>query len=192
MANKEKEPDTTEAEIEPAKRAGIMTLVKAVAILSIVVLLEVVGASMMIPSAAETTDLAAKLATADSEHEGDKESMEASLEGVLPAEDMVEVSLGDFHIPNYDPDSGSSLTVDFKLYGTVLADEKGEFDHLFMLNKHRIREQVFIVVRGMDVTDFTDAGWDLIKRKILEKMNRSLGMPLLRGVIFSTFSFSER
>jgi len=190
MANKE--IDKTEAEVAPVKKAGIMTLVKAAAILSIVVLLEMVGASMMIPSAAETTDLAQKLATADSVREGDEESSETAVEEALPAEEMVEVSLGDFHIPDYDPDSGSSLTVSFKLYATVLADERGEFDRLFSLNEQRIREQVLITVRGMDVTDFTDAGLGLIKRKILEKTNRSLGMPLLREAIFSTFSFNER
>jgi len=42
------------------------------------------------------------------------------------------------------------------------------------------------------VTDLTDAGLGLLKRKILEKSNRILGRPLLQTIIFSEFSFVEQ
>src|SRR5436853_128840 len=43
-----------------------------------------------------------------------------------------------------------------------------------------------------EVTDLTDAGLGLIKRRILETTNKTLGKPLLQGVVFSEFSFVEQ
>ena len=40
--------------------------------------------------------------------------------------------------------------------------------------------------------DLTDAGLGLIKRRILETTNKTLGKPLLKGVVFSEFSFVEQ
>jgi len=91
-----------------------------------------------------------------------------------------------------DPDTGASLNVDFDLFATVQADEEGEFFTLFESSENRVREQIHIVVRGMEVTDLTDPTLGLIKRKILEKTNRALGKPLLHEAIFSKFSFVER
>jgi flagellar FliL protein len=59
-------------------------------------------------------------------------------------------------------------------------------------NKHRFREQVLVTVRGAELTDLTDAGLGLMKRRILDKTNRILGKPLLRSVIFSDFAFIEQ
>jgi len=44
----------------------------------------------------------------------------------------------------------------------------------------------------VDVADLADAGLGLVKRKILEKVNQTLGKPLLRTIIFSEFSFVEQ
>ena len=59
-------------------------------------------------------------------------------------------------------------------------------------NKHRIRENVIIIIRSAEVTDLTDAGLGLIKRRILETTNKTLGKPLLQEVVFSEFSFIEQ
>jgi len=109
-----------------------------------------------------------------------------------PSEDTLEVNLGSYHVLVYEPDSGSSLNIDFELYGTVLAEEESEFYQLFAVNQHRIEEQVVITMRGTELTDLTAAELGLIKRKILEKTNRALGKPLLREVLFPKFSFTER
>lgn len=175
------------------KQPGIMTLVKALAFISVIVLLEVAGASMIVPSARETAEIADKMAAAEATREiKNKTAAEDSEAGPLPTLDVREVLLGSFHVLTYDSDTGSSMNVDFELYGTVLADEESEFFQLFEINERRIREQILITVRGTGVTDLTDAGLGLIKRKILEKTNRALGKPLLHEVIFSEFAFTER
>lgn len=188
--------ETNEHEAKPEegapKKPGLMTLIKAIAFISVIVLIEVAAASMMIPSADETKQIAEKLAAADAaKDQGHGEAEGHDAHGGAHQE-MREVSLGSFHVLTYNPDTGSSLNVDFELYGTVLAEEEPEFFHLYEANQIRIREQILVTIRGTEVTDLTEAGLGLIKRKILEKTNRALGKPLLQEAIFSKFSFIER
>ena len=185
---------TTSNEGVGPKKPGFMTVVKAVAFISVIVLLEVAGASMIVPSAQETERIAEKLATANAAQEEKQkgESAEDIREESLANKNMREVSLGSYHVLTYNPDTGSSLNVDFELYGTVLAEEEGDFFQLYEANQIRIREQILVTIRSTEVTDLTEAGLGLIKRKILEKTNRALGKPLLQEAIFSKFSFIER
>ncbi len=184
--------ESTEA---TAKGPGLMTLVKAVAFVSVIVLIEIAAASMFIPSEEETAVIAEKLAAADAAvNITSEEDLTDGKEGpaLISSEEMREVSLGSFHVVAYNPESGSSLNVDFDLYGIVLADEENEFFDLYDASKSRISEQIMITVRSTDPADLSDPGLGLIKRKILEKTNRALGKPLLREAIFSKFSFVER
>jgi hypothetical protein len=194
-------PAEATEEAPVAKPPGIMTLVKALAAISVLVLLQLVGVSMLIPSAEETTKIAEKLASADAAHEAEEESAatvdheehaEGEEHGEEGSHDMHEVKLGSYHVVTFNTDTGKSLNIDFELYGTVLAKEEEEFTHLFEANKVRLREQILVTVRGTDVTDLSDPDLGLLKRLILEKTNRTLGKPLLNEAIFSKFSFIER
>ncbi len=178
-----------------AKGPGLMTLVKAIAVVSVIVLIEIAAASMFIPSESETEEIAGKLAAAAAANEDsseDKISAKVTSTEPLASEEMREVSLDSFHVVSHNLDSGTSLNVDFKLFGLVLADEEDEFIDLYSASTKRISEQISITVRGTDPADLTDPGLGLIKRKILEKTNRALGKPLLHEVIFSEFAFTER
>ena len=191
----EETENTPTDEVGASKKPGLMTAVKALAFISVIVLLEVAGASMLLPSASETAEIAEKLAAADAAQEveeGGQASGDGSTADLLALRDMREVSLGSYHVLNYNPETGSSLNVDFELYGTVLADEEGDFFQLYEANQIRIREQILVTIRSTAVTDLTEAGLGLIKRKILEKTNRALGKPLLHEAVFSKFSFIER
>jgi flagellar FliL protein len=189
--------EVAEAAADPPKKGpGMMTLIKAVAFVSIIVLLQITAASMIIPSAEETTEIANELANADLQEESDADSSEENAgkeeDLLLATQEMTEVPLGTYHVLSYNPDSGSKTNVDFKLFATVLADEEGEFFDLFTANEQRIREQVLVTLRGTEIADLTDPTLGLIKRKVLEKTNRALGKPLLHEAIFSDFSFEER
>jgi len=178
-----------------SKKPGFRTIVKALAFISVIVLLQVAAASILVPSASETADTAEKLAAAEAAREVQQDgdtADETSRAEVLALRDMREVSLGSYHVLTYNPDSGSSLNVDFELYGTVLEEEEGDFFQLYEANQIRIREQILVTIRSTAVTDLTEAGLGLIKRKILEKTNRALGKPLLHEAVFSKFSFIER
>jgi flagellar FliL protein len=153
----------------------------------------VVGASMFIPSAEDTEKLARQyIAATEGEsaaagsHEGEGPGDEHS------ADDTVEVELGTFNITHFNPASNSTLSVDFELFGSVLATDQAEFEHLLEKNKVRLREQVLMTLHSAQSKDLSDAGLGLIKRQILEKTNRALGHPMLREVLFSKFNFIER
>lgn len=113
----------------------------------------------------------------------------------LPADSSaptVEVELGDFAVTSYQPSSETALRIDFHLFATVAEDSQNQFLDLLERNKNRIREQVIVTMRNAELTDLTDPGLGLIKRRILTKVNRTLGKPLLRTIIISDFSFVEQ
>ena len=66
------------------------------------------------------------------------------------------------------------------------------FAGLFEAKKQRFRDQVIATIRSADMADFTEAGLGLIKRRILETTNRTIGKPCLEAVLFSDFSFIEQ
>ena len=176
----------------PARnRSGLLSLIKPIAFVSVIVLVEIVAAAMLAPTAQETERLGQQLAAAatgktadvEEEHGGPKAAHQDTVR---------EVELGVYNITRYNPSTNTTLAIDFELYGTVLAGDEAEFKHHFDNSKARIREQVNMTLHGAESADLTDAGLGLIKRRILEKTNRALGQPLLKEVLFSKFSFVER
>lgn len=184
----------------PVKKPGFMTLVKALAVVSVLVLLQLVAVAMLIPSPQETTKIAEQLVAADAAHEAEEADGAATSHGGEEQSadahggehGMQEVKLGSYHVVTFNTETGTSLNIDFELYGTVLAKEEEEFSHLFEANEVRIREQILVTVRASEVADLSDPDLGLLKRKILEKVNRTLGRPLVSEAIFSKFSFIER
>ena len=71
-------------------------------------------------------------------------------------------------------------------------EDKSEFEELKQANEARLREQVNVIVRAAEVPDLTDPTLGLIKRRILDKINRVFGKQLVKGVIFSEMSFVEQ
>jgi len=104
----------------------------------------------------------------------------------------IEVEIGDFALTSYQPSSEVTLRIDFHLFGTVAEDSESQFLSRLEHNKNRVREQIIVTMRDAELTDLTDPGLGLIKRRILTKVNRTLGKPLLRTVIISDFSFVEQ
>lgn len=178
---------------EPQKKGGIFGIVKVLGIISMVVLVEVVAASVIIPSAQETENTARQLVAAEqgditNTEEGAGEEEPSPLEEV----DTVEVELGRYNVTRYNPENDSTLVVDFELYGVVLASDQSVFDNQYEKNKVRLREQVIVTLGSSDSADLTDSELGLLKRRILEKTNRALNKPLVQEVLFSKFNFVER
>jgi flagellar FliL protein len=176
------------------KAGGMFTVVKAVAFVSVIVVLEIVAAAMLAPSAQDTEKLAAQLAAAsagETSHAEGEEHHEAHGEQ-HSHDELSEVELGSFTITRFNPSTNTTLAVDFELYGTVHKDDETEFHHVFEHSKARVREQVTMTLHSAESADLQDAGLGLIKRRILEKTNRALGQPLLKEVLISEFSFVER
>ena len=174
-----------------ARGGGLLLVIKPVAFISVIVIVEIVAAAMLAPTAQETERLGQQLAAASTGKAADVEG-EHQEDERKKRKEMREVELGSYNITRFNPSTNTTLAIDFELYGTVLAENAAEFQHYFENNKARIREQVTMTLHGAASADLTDAGLGLIKRQILEKTNRVLGQPLLEEVLFSQFSFVER
>ncbi len=187
----ENEPEN---QAEPAKprRRGIFRLVKAVAFISVIVVVELVVASLITPSAQETAKLAHELAAASAGESAADHEEHAEDHAHGDAHNLREVELGTYNVTRFNPTTNTTLAIDFELFGTVLAEDAADFGHHFENSKARIREQVTMTLHGADSASLTEAGLGLIKRQILEKTNRALGEPLVKEVLFSKFNFVER
>lgn len=188
------QPEQSAAEAPKRKGRGMFRLIKAVAFISVIVVVQIVVASMLAPSAQDTAKLARDLATASTGQsaEGQEEQGKDAKGKAANEQDLREVELGTYNITRFNPSTNTTLAVDFELFGTVLAEDLAEFQHHLESNNARIKEQITLTMHSAESKDLTDAGLGLIKRQILEKTNRALGQPLLKEVLFSKFNFVER
>lgn len=179
-----------EAEVT-STRSSILAKIKILLFVTVVLAVECLVAYLYLPSASQTAAMVEASLAANSQA-GELPNQDGQFDEEGELVDQVEVDLGEFSVTAFQPVSNTALRIDFHLWGTVHADDEEEFLTLMDENLNRFREQVIVTVRGADITDLTDAGLGLLKRKILEKTNRTVGKPLLRVVIFSEFSFIEQ
>jgi flagellar FliL protein len=202
MPQEEARADSPAPEPKKSSLAKLMILGIVVAVIGV----ECTFAFFVLSSAGNATEPAVasaeeKVEGKEAKHEGKEAKHEGKGEekkgesGIDPDADpaeQVEVVLGEFSVTAYQPATNTTLRIEFNLYGTVGVKEQKEFMTLLEENQHRFREQVIVIVRSAEITDLTDAGLGLIKRKIMEKTNRMIGKPYLQSVIFSDFSFIEQ
>ena len=170
-----------------APRRGMLPKMIAGGLISTVVIVECMLAYLYVPSVAEAT-LAAEEAVLS-----EPEIAEEALDELPSDEDeYTEVDLGQFSVQSFQPGSNTTQVIDFHLYGTIRLEDEAEWNSLFVLNEHRFRDQVIVIMRSAAVADLADPGLGLIKRKILKKSTETLGKPLLKSVIFSDYSFLEQ
>lgn len=190
MADVENTPQA-DAEVAAKPKSGLASLIKVGGFIVIVVVGECLLAWMYGPGAgpavakAESKSAKSAKEAAEPKDEGDKD--EAGEE-----KEQAEVDLGEFRVTSYRPESNTTWYIDFHLYGAVEAAKQSDFDARFEKHKHRLRDQVLVIIRSMNRNDLADPGLGLIKRQILEKTNRTVGKTLLRSVVFSEFSFQEQ
>ncbi|MCS7305080.1 MAG: flagellar basal body-associated FliL family protein [Thermoguttaceae bacterium] len=182
---------TREAQNHSPRKGGLEKVLVALFLVGIVGT-ECLVVYLFLPSETDTAALASGGTSLDQNSGG--HSISVSSEPLTEALSVpqVEVDLGDFSVTSYQPISNTTLRIDFHLYGTVATEDQKAFQEALQANIHRFRDQVISVIRSAELTDLTDAGLGLIKRKILEKTNALLGKRYLKAVIFSDFSFIEQ
>ncbi len=189
--------------------------VKIFAIIGVIVLLQCVLAYLYLPGgdAAAKGEAKKDAAAAHAADKPEKDPTSADSRG-----ERREVDLGKFSLTAFDPNSNTTLLIDFHLFGTVAADhdekdgkggehgghgghgkgaEGGEDDNtpfgkLFKKNQNRFRDQVIVIIRNAQMSDLADPGLGLIKRQILAKTNSLLGEPLLKEVLFGDFAVVQQ
>jgi flagellar FliL protein len=193
MAEQDVENVQQEPEVENDPNSGgaksVLAKAKLLVFAGVVVVVECVIAYLYLPSAAESSVAAA----ADTASEIDPEALlEVTADEQAPAVEQVEVDLGEYSVTSYQPRSNTTLRIDFHLYGTINKDDQAAFDQAMAAHQHRVRDQVIVTIRSSELSDLTDAGLGLIKRKILGKSNETFEKYLLQSIIFSDFSFIEQ
>jgi flagellar FliL protein len=193
MAEQEfdKAQQETEGQSDPnlGGRTSFLAKAKLLLFAGVVIVVECVIAYLYLPTAAESSVAAA----ADMGSEIDPEALlEATPEEEKTETDQVEVDLGKYSVTSYQPRSNTTLRIDFHLYGTINKDDQLAFDEAMAAHQHRVRDQVIVTIRSSELSDLTDAGLGLIKRKILGKSNETFERYLLQSIIFSDFSFIEQ
>ena len=169
----------------------MMGLIKAAVIVAVLVVVEIVAAAMLIPSAEDTETLARDLARA-SKGEDFAANSDKDAATLAEGEATSEVELGSFNITRFDPENDTTLNIDFTVLDVVLAAEQVEFQEAFAAHTSRIQEQIVMTMHGAQTSDLSTAGLGLIKRQIVEKTNRAVGKPLLREVVFTKINFVQR
>ncbi len=198
-----------------AKIGAIIAVLMAVECVAMVLFLPRSAESSPAPTAeaghaAEGDEHAAHEETAKDEHEADAHEVKTAAAEAEPAKGhgkkadkhastpvksgnaSEEIDLGEFSVTSYQPASNTTLFISFHLFGTLLHKNNDELQRRLEDNKHRIRDNIIVIIRSAEITDLTDAGLGLIKRRILETTNKTLGKPLLQAVVFSDFSFVEQ
>jgi len=168
----------------PSKLGKLMPIITMLGVVLAVVTVECLTAYFCIPSADDLAAAAGVSIAAEAPPEPVAEEPEEPV--------LVEVDLGEYRVTALQPLTNTNLRIDFKLFGMVTEEGHVEFAELSEAHKHRQRDQVISLIRGADMTDLTDAGLGLIRRRILETTNHTLGKPLLHAVIFSDFSVVEQ
>jgi flagellar basal body-associated protein FliL len=190
--------ETSETEPQPAKKSKLSKKLAILGVVVAVIGMECGAAYWFLSSAGNATAQASEPADSKSEgksaEKGERKPAkhEGKGTGEHGADEEIEVVLGEFSVTTFQPATNTTLRIEFNLYGTVNAGDQKEFLTGLEENQHRFRDQVLIIVRSAEITDLTDAGLGLVKRKIMEKTNRMIGKPMLHSVIFSDFSFVEQ
>ncbi len=186
--------DTSQDDPQPNSGAGSGMKGKliALAIVLVIVLAECAVAILAFPSANDTATLTQAMLAAPDVEANDVAVTEPPAEEQRSDEEVLEIDLGEFDVSSYQPLSNTTLRISFHLYGIVAVDDETQILDLLEAKRQRMREQVLVILRSAELTDLADAALGLIKRRILEKTNRTFGEPLLREIIFSDFSFMEQ
>jgi flagellar FliL protein len=170
-------------------KSKILGKIKVVAIVVTIVVGECALAYVYVGSAPEGSSAHAEESAA-AQHKAEEPATDEPTDS--KEQQGVEVLLGEFNVTSYQPLANTTLRISFKLYGIVKPGDESDLKSRLDEKKHTFREHVLMILRSSEMNDLADPMLGLIKRKILEKTNRLVGKPLLRGVIFSDFSYFEQ
>jgi len=71
------------------------------------------------------------------------------------------------------------------LFGLVNKKDSDEYKKRYEIHKNRVRNAILIILRSSSQSEITDPSLALIKNKIMVKVNEILGMPLVKGVVYT-------
>ncbi len=146
--------------------------IKILGLLLVVMVVEAVGIYFVLPPPAGTTG-PEKLPTDVPEH-------------------VVEVRIDDFKCANTQANPGGPIYVTFDLVVTVPTKQEENFRRAAtVVHKFRLQQAVDGIIRSSSLDHLGDAELSVIKRKILNEIQKLLSVSYVNEVIISNFSLVE-
>ncbi len=99
--------------------------------------------------------------------------------------------LGDYSVKLYDPANGTTLRADFTLSGETDCADRASFDGWIARHGRFLREQVMVTVRNSNLKELSGSKQEALERKLVARVNRSLGKPFLKSVRFKSYVLYE-
>jgi hypothetical protein len=125
--------------------------------------------------------------------EGKKEEAPKHHARELGPTELEEFELGEFMVSIPHSAASSTSIVTFKLYGTIQHKNLDYVTDHFEQVKNRLHDSIETIIRSSETEDLSHPGLDLIKRKIFETTNKTLGTkPVLKGVIFNGYMYYDQ
>ena len=106
------------------------------------------------------------------------------VDDTLQTEEREEVDLEEFTFTEGDP-TGTPFRLSIHFYGLINKKDREEYNKRYELNKKRIRNAILVILRSSQQSEITDPSLSLIKNKIMVKVNDILGMPLVKGIVYT-------
>jgi flagellar basal body-associated protein FliL len=106
------------------------------------------------------------------------------IDDTMQDEERDEVDLGTFTFTEGDL-SNMPFRLSVQFFGLVNKKDRLEYDQRYAIHKNRIRNAILIILRSSSQSEITDPSLGLIKNKIMVKVNEMLGMPLVKGIIYT-------
>lgn len=101
-----------------------------------------------------------------------------------------EADFGDFCVRVYDPASGLIRETSFQFRVVTTFDDPESFGRFIQSFGHLIRDEVLVTVRASSPSELQQG--DYLARKVVTRVNRLLGQPILKTARIENFSLAER
>ncbi|MEJ5340018.1 MAG: hypothetical protein WHT09_00510 [Thermogutta sp.] len=101
-----------------------------------------------------------------------------------------EADFGDFCVRVYDPASGLIREASFQFRVVTTFDDPDSFGRFIQSFGQVIRDEVLVTVRATSPSELQEV--DYLARKVVTRINRLLGQPVLKTARIENFSLAER
>jgi len=102
-----------------------------------------------------------------------------------------QANLGKYSIKVFDPITRVTLWTSFRVEGTTACDDQSSFEEFLNSDYRLFREQVMVAIRNNDVRHFRTSQLRLLEKKLMARVNRSLGKRFLKSVEIKNLALSE-
>lgn len=99
------------------------------------------------------------------------------------------VFLGKFDLLSHHPSQNETLSLNFSLYATVDEDKRETLDQLVKVHENRLRDQIIIATRLMQLHQLDDPELLVLRRRIQSRLRRVLPQLAMRNIYFNDFQF---